>query len=274
MGNNIQLGFTEWLNKDNGYAVIQEFDMYGNPMEYVLVRGMFEEDGDSFTCENMEEIYKSKHIARIYSRFEKEMKDKKNYISDVRETLLNLTIEQLESLKPSYYSIPINNRISELERESKANVGDFIITGDGKFLNKNGVELKPQIVRGYYHVTVRINDEKSTIRIHREVAKAFIPNPDNLPEVNHKDGNKLNNRISNLEWCTRSYNVQHAYDNGLKVATPSYGENHGRHKLTQQQVNEIRDKYIPRKYTAAKLAKEYGVSISLISSIIRNEIWN
>lgn len=115
MGNNIQLGFTEWLNKDNGYAVIQEFDMYGNPMEYVLVRGAFEEDGDSFTCEKMEEIFKSKHIARIYSRFEKEMKDKKNYISDVRETLLNLTIEQLELLKPSYYQLVIDARIKELQ---------------------------------------------------------------------------------------------------------------------------------------------------------------
>jgi len=119
MRNNIQLGFTEWLNKDNGYAVIQEFDMYGNPMEYVLVRGMFEEDGDSFGCINMDEIYKSKHIARIYSRFEKEMKDKKNYISDVRETLLNLTIEQLESLKPSYYQLVIDARIAELKKQQE-----------------------------------------------------------------------------------------------------------------------------------------------------------
>ena len=47
------------------------------------------------------------------------------------------------------------------------------------------------------------------------VAKAFIPNPDNLPQVNHKDGNKLNNSIKNLEWSTNSDNTQHGYDNGL-----------------------------------------------------------
>lgn len=47
------------------------------------------------------------------------------------------------------------------------------------------------------------------------VAKAFIPNPNNLPQVNHKDGNKLNNSISNLEWVTNSDNTQHGYNNGL-----------------------------------------------------------
>lgn len=52
--------------------------------------------------------------------------------------------------------------------------------------------------------------------LHRLIAEAFIPNPDKLPFVNHKNGNKKDNRIENLEWCTAAYNNQHAYDMGLK----------------------------------------------------------
>lgn len=67
-----------------------------------------------------------------------------------------------------------------------------------------------------FHGYKTINYKSKTHYVHRLVAKAFIPNPNNKPCVNHKDGNKLNNHIDNLEWCTYSENNKHAYRTGLK----------------------------------------------------------
>jgi len=70
--------------------------------------------------------------------------------------------------------------------------------------------------RGYYYVNISVNNKYHNLLIHREVATAFLNNNKNYSDVNHKDGNKLNNNVNNLEWCTRSHNIQHAYNNGLK----------------------------------------------------------
>ena len=68
---------------------------------------------------------------------------------------------------------------------------------------------------GYRRFETRVSGEKFSGLVHRAVAKAFIPNPENKPEVNHKDGNKENNAVENLEWATRMENVRHAIENGL-----------------------------------------------------------
>lgn len=93
----------------------------------------------------------------------------------------------------------------------------YMITEDGRVYNdKTGRYLKPQHnKKGYLVVRVTVNKIKHTIRIHREVAKAFIENPLNKPQVNHIDGNKENNKVENLEWVTGQENVNHAMKNGL-----------------------------------------------------------
>lgn len=82
-----------------------------------------------------------------------------------------------------------------------------------RIVNDNGGEkrlkeqiLKPSYVGGYYKIRLYINRKHKDYSIHRLVAQAFIPNPDNLPIINHKDENKLNNTVENLEWCTIKYN--------------------------------------------------------------------
>ena len=69
---------------------------------------------------------------------------------------------------------------------------------------------------GYRYAMIEIDGKPCNRRVHRLVAQHFLPNPDNMKEVNHKDGNKDNNHVSNLEWCTRSHNVKHSFDTGLK----------------------------------------------------------
>lgn len=76
--------------------------------------------------------------------------------------------------------------------------------------------IKQRIGRsGYMTAILSVLDKKKYVYVHRMVALAFIPNPNNLPQVNHIDGNKLNNRVDNLEWCTLEYNVIHAHKNHL-----------------------------------------------------------
>ena len=69
---------------------------------------------------------------------------------------------------------------------------------------------------GYRYAMIEIDGKSCNRRVHRLVAQHSLPNPDNMKEVNHKDGNKDNNRADNLEWCTRSHNVKHSFDTGLK----------------------------------------------------------
>ncbi len=96
------------------------------------------------------------------------------------------------------------------------NFNDYTIYEDGTIKNKNSHILKCKHSRtGYLQVTLYNNHKKCTVYPHRLVAEHFIPNPDNLPQVNHKDGNKDNCNSYNLEWCTASDNIKHAYSNGL-----------------------------------------------------------
>lgn len=94
---------------------------------------------------------------------------------------------------------------------------NYEITSTGKVFNlKTGKELKGYVLNsGYQMVTLFINKQKKNYQVHRLMAMAFLDNPKKLPVVNHIDGNKSNNNLSNLEWVSYSQNSKHAQDKGL-----------------------------------------------------------
>jgi hypothetical protein len=132
--------------------------------------------------------------------------------------------------------------------------------------------LKPYFGKQPYKtIDLRINNKRRSRPIHILVAEVFIPNPDNLPEVNHSDGNKINCCVSNLYWCTKSHNIKHAWDTGLK--SKRYGEDNHLSLLTQDQADKIRSEHSFRKVTYQMLAEKYNVSVITISRIMRNKIY-
>ena len=93
----------------------------------------------------------------------------------------------------------------------------YLVTEDGKVINRITKKVKKTYLskNGYERVTLWNKGKQYKMSIHRLVATKYIPNLKNLPQVNHKDGNKTNNSVSNLEWCTQSENMKHAYKNNL-----------------------------------------------------------
>lgn len=130
---------------------------------------------------------------------------------------------------------------------------------------------------GYLRVSMRLQDEHKSKEhlVHRLVANAFIPNDPNRPFINHKDGNKHNNHLSNLERCTKSENELHAHRLELKKTTPLKGELHGGRKFDSVDVENIRAEYVKgdRSHGQCALARKYGTSQAHIHAIVTNKIW-
>ena len=124
---------------------------------------------------------------------------------------------------------------------------------------------------GYMLVDLRKYGKRYMTLVHKLVADAFIPNPNNLPQINHKDGDKSNNCVSNLEWCTCSENQFHAFKHNLKPQGP----NHPNAKFSFGDVDYIRSVYRKGEigHGVYTIAKQFGVSPSTIRQIVTGKTY-
>lgn len=163
------------------------------------------------------------------------------------------------------YKISDLGRLKGLSRPRKVKEGVYCMLPE--IIRKQNIDTD-----GYLLAGLRKNGKQASGKIHRLVAKAFIPNPLNLPEVNHigkypdgREGNKYDNRVVSLKWDTRADNQKHAGDQGLV----SRGEKHVRSKLTEKEVLEIRASSL----SAPELGKIYNVNRTYIIKIVNRQRW-
>lgn len=124
--------------------------------------------------------------------------------------------------------------------------------------------------RGYHRFVTTIDGNKINFGLHRAVACTFIPNPDNLPEVNHIDGNKDHNQADNLEWVTKAYNGTHALQHKL---VDNNGINNEQSKLTEYQVQEIRKIRQEENLSYRNIAKIFKVSHVTIINVCKHRTY-
>lgn len=166
-----------------------------------------------------------------------------------------------------YYEVSDLGRIRSVDRI-------VLVNSNGRTFER---KLKGRILkqafdgRGFYLQSNLARDgETKMVLVHRVVALAFLDNPNNLPEVNHKDEDKTNNYASNLEWCSHKYNNNY----GTKKSAGK-GEGNSQNKFSEEIIKEIKRLYKPRdpNFGNKALSKKYGISCPHISSIVHGKRW-
>lgn len=190
--------------------------------------------------------------------------------------------EYIEDTESGIYRVTSTGQVfTQTKRKIPLVTVGMEFTGKFKFILEPEREMSYTVNnRGYQTVVIR----RKTHMIHRLVAQAFIPNPDNKPCVNHIDGNKLNNHVSNLEWCSIQENNLHARQTGLHkqavghkiqyqsdaTKSKALANLKDKSKLSPDQVRYVRQVFVPRSkdFSATALAKQFGTSVAAMCKIV------
>jgi len=149
--------------------------------------------------------------------------------------------------------------------------GYYVTTLGRVWSSKSDRFLRPSVSsNGYLVVSLSHVGRRQSFTVHGLVVRAFLgPKPPSM-EVNHRDGNRINNRLDNLEYVTRRYNIRHAF--ALQLYRRD-GVHNARARLTPDQVIEIRQCWASGGWTHAELARSYGVNRKTIGDIIHSRTW-
>lgn len=150
-----------------------------------------------------------------------------------------------------FYEVSNRGSVRSLDR--------IVIRKDGRSYLKKGRVLKPTASgKGPYYMVSLCNDDSESVKsVHRLVATAFIPNPENLPVINHKDENKLNNCADNLEWCTQQYNLN--YGSAREKISVGYI-----HPIVAVEQRDIKDNFIAEYKSIGEASRKTGINSSHI----------
>lgn len=195
--------------------------------------------------------------------------------------------DHIEDTESGIYRVTPEGRVFSQTKRKIPLVGKGMeFTGEFKSILEPERELTYTLNnRGYYSAGIR----RKTLMVHRLVALAFIPNPEQKPFVNHIDGNKLNNHVSNLEWCTVQENNLHARQTGLNKQPVGYKIKYqsdlskqkalanlkDKSKLTPEQVRYVRQVFVPRskEFSATALAQQFGTSVAAMCKIVKGQAY-
>jgi hypothetical protein len=143
-------------------------------------------------------------------------------------------------------------------------------------VTKKVYKLQLNKTTGYLgtYVSLGSRSKGKFFKSHIAVACTFIPNPNNLPVVNHKDGIKTNCFVSNLEWCTHQYNTQHAFATGLNSLTHLYSHSQSVKVFSDEDSLYLQSIYIPKDpiFGARAIARELGVHSSIVKRALHREV--
>lgn len=188
-----------------------------------------------------------------------------------------LSLEPLPSLIDGFFNVNTFVMEKEIWKSVVGYEGKYQVSNKGRVRSLNyHREKRIKIMKsrimdsGYEDIRLCENGKNKAHLMHRLVAKAFIPNPDNKRCVNHIDGDKSNNLLDNLEWVSYQENTDHALENDLYNFN---GENHYNSILTKEDVLSIRKEYKPYVVTARMLSEKHGVSVVTIKKIVQRKKW-